>query len=99
MYSLTKPINKLTIEDVRKRAEGMLSNRRRINDMTVIKVKCWLYHSESRHKNGNEPFSFDNYVHHLGKETYLSHIEFDMIDCSDIGGKKRAIEIVNRWYS
>lgn len=51
----------MSIESVRKYAFQILSSR--VNDMTKIEVKCWLYHSESRIKNGNEPFTFDNYSH------------------------------------
>ena len=86
----------MIIENVRKYAMEILSSR--VNDMTKIEVKCWLYHSESRIKNGNEPFTFDNYSHCLGVAVLLDHIKFDLIDVTDLGGKDKAIEIVKRWY-
>lgn len=87
----------MTIQSVREDFEQMY-NERRINDMTKIKLKCWLYHSESRNKNGNPPFLFDNYVHALGKETYLDYIKFGLIDCEDLGGKEKAREVVENWF-
>lgn len=87
----------MSIEKVRQQAEEMLSHR--MNDYSKIKVKCWAYHSESRIRNGNEPFTFENYSHCLGKDVPLDYIKWDLIDVSDIGGKEKAIEVVNRWYS
>lgn len=87
----------MTIEEVRQQAEEMLS--RRMNDYSKIEVKCWVYHSESRVRNGNPPFTFKNYSHCLGKDVPLDYIKWDLIDVSDIGGKEKAIEVVNRWYS
>ena len=87
----------MSIEEVRQQAEKMLS--RRMNDYSKIEVKCWVYHSESRVRNGNEPFTFSNYSHCLGKDVPLDYIKWDLIDVSDIGGKEKAIEVVNRWYN
>jgi len=71
----------------------------RVNDMTKIKLKCWLQHSESRVNNNNPPFKFKAIKKVLYKEDYLSRIKYGMIDCDDLGGKDKAIEIVERWYS
>lgn len=87
----------LTIEKVRTQFAEFYSERN--NDMEKIKLKAWLYHSESRHKNGNPPFEYRNYTHADIKSTYLDYIRFDLIDCEDIGGKEKAIEIVERWYA
>lgn len=86
----------MTIEEVNEVANNMLT--RRTNDMTKIQCKCWVYHSKSRIKNGNEPFTFSNYIHGLGKDFYLEYINFGFIDCHDIGGKEKAIEIVEKWF-
>ncbi|MEC4565380.1 hypothetical protein L8C07_05435 [Paenibacillus sp. CMAA1739] len=55
--------------------------------LTKVVLKCWLSHSESRNKNNNYPFSFENYTNHLSVRDYIEQIELDMIDCEDIGGK------------
>lgn len=98
-YMLRVQSGKLTIEDVRKDVEKLLAASNRVNDMTKIRAKCWLYHSESRTKNGNQPFTFNTYTHHLNKQIYLCYIEHDLIDCTDLGGKEKAIKIVEKWYS
>ncbi|PLS19001.1 hypothetical protein CVD28_00950 [Bacillus sp. M6-12] len=97
-HLLDKKKKDITIESVRESYQEMY-NEGRINDMTKIKLKCWLYHSESRNKNGNPPFLFENYVHALGKETYLDYIKFGLINCDDIGGKEKANEIVMNWFA
>lgn len=97
-YLLQEKKKELTIESVRETYQEMY-NQGRINDMTKIKLKCWLYHSESRNKNGNPPFQFDHYVHALDKQFYLEFIEFGLIDCEDLGGKEKAKEIVTNYYS
>lgn len=89
----------MNINEVRKKAEEMLSYPHRMNDYSKIEVKCWLYHSESRVKNGNQPFKFENYSRRLDKHVPLNYIKYDLIDVSDIGGKEKAIEVVNRWFS
>lgn len=94
---VNKPKAELTIQSVREEFEQM-NNGRHINDMTKIKLKCWLYHSESRNKNGNPPFLFSNYVHALGKQTYLEYIQFGLINCDDLGGKEKAKEVVENWF-
>lgn len=86
----------LTIEQVREQFQTMYSKRN--NDMGKIRLKAWLYHSESRHKNGNPPFTFSNYTHADDKHMYLDHIRFDLIDCTDIGGKEKAAETVEKWF-
>lgn len=87
----------MTIDTVYQTVYYKLS--RNINSMTKIQLKCWVYHSESRVKNGNDPFKFDDYIHRLGKDFYLDYIHFDFIDCEEFGGKDNAIEIVNRWFA
>lgn len=60
--------------------------------MTKIMLKAWSFHSESRHKNGNQPFTFDNYTHHMRDKDYLEQVELNIIDCEDIGGKEETIK-------
>ena len=86
----------MTLDKVHETVNNMLS--RRTNDMTKIQCKCWVYHSESRVKNGNEPFEFSNYIHGLGKDFYLDYIKHDLIDCGELGGKDKAIAVVERWF-
>lgn len=85
-----------TANEVDQVADEMLLSR--TNTMTKLKIKCWQWHSKSRLKNGNEPFTFNEYSHVLGKQTYLDYIEIGLIDCNDIGGKDKAIEAVNHWF-
>jgi hypothetical protein len=59
--------------------------------MTKIQLKAWKNHSESRHKNNNKPFTFDNYTTHLRDKDCLEQVKLDIIDCSDIGGKDTVI--------
>lgn len=87
----------MNIESVKKSADAMLSSR--MNDMSKIEVKCWVYHSESRVRNGNEPFTFENYSHCLGATVPIDYIKYDLINVEDLGGKENAIEIVKRWYN
>ena len=86
----------MTNADIDKIVEKMLSTK--TNTMVKIKIKCWQWHSKSRIKNGNEPFTFENYNHSLGKQTYLDYIEMGFIDCDDLGGKDKAVEAVNHWF-
>lgn len=86
----------LTIEKVRKQFKDAYNKRN--NAMGKIRLKAWLYHAESRHRNGNPPFSFSNYTHADDKHMYLDYIRFDLIDCSDIGGKEKANEVVEKWF-
>lgn len=87
----------MSLTEVKTMAERMLATR--MNDMAKIKVKCWLFHSESRAQNNNEPFTFENHSRSLGKEDYLRHIHGDLIDCQDIGGKEKATQVVEKWFA
>lgn len=97
LMNATSKKAELSIEEVRKEVEEMY-NGRRIHPMEKIRLKAWLYHSESRHKNGNPPFQYDHYTHAVGKQLYLEYIQFGLIDCEDLGGKEKANEIVNNYY-
>ena len=86
----------MTIERVYETVNQMLS--RRTNEMTKIQCKCWVYHSESRAKNGNEPFEFSNYIRGLDKHFYLDYIKYNFINCDDLGGKEKVVAVVERWF-
>jgi hypothetical protein len=86
-----------TIENVRETYQEMY-NGKHVSPILKISLKAWLYHSESRHRNNNPPFQFDHYTHAIGKQTILEYIEFDLIDCEDLGGKEQVKEIVGNWY-
>lgn len=87
----------LTMEQVTKYTQGILVDR--CNLITKIKAKCWAYHSQSRIKNGNEPFSFDIYSRVIDAQSILSYIEYDNIEVDDLGGKAEVISAVKKWYS
>lgn len=86
----------MTINEVDETVAKMLQSK--TNTMMKIKIKCWEYHSKSRIKNGNEPYTFNEYNHAQGKQLYLDYIDYNFIDCDDIGGKDKAIEAVNHWF-
>lgn len=82
-----------TIERVR---EGYSNTYHLSNEITKLKMKCWLNHSESRHKNSNKPFTFLNYISHIRIRDILDHIKLDMIDCEDLGGKEYCISFLKK---
>ena len=59
--------------------------------LTKLMLKCWINHSESRNRNGNKPFTFDNYTNHMDDRFYLEQVELNIVDCSDIGGKEEIV--------
>lgn len=89
-------MNVLTVEEIHNVANRMLS--RNLNDMMKIQMKCWVYHSVNRIKNGNEPFTLDNFNYKLGMDTFLDYINLGLIDCDDLGGKEKAIEVIKKWF-
>lgn len=91
-----KKEKEVTIEQVRTMYEDMYSKAR--HDLIKIQLKAWLYHAESRHKNGNPPFTFSNYTHAAGIHPYVDYIRFGLIDCEDIGGKEAAEQLVKNYY-
>lgn len=81
-----------TIENARNLFESFYKEESNI--LIKIKLKCWINHSESRHKNNNYPFSYGNYSMFLKEIDMLLQVNYDMIDCSDIGGKEYVIEFL-----
>ena len=81
-----------TIESVR---EGYKLLYKKSNIYTKIALKAWLNHSESRHRNNNPPYTFENYDRHMNYYFYIEQIELGMINCDDIGGKEFAINYLN----
>lgn len=77
-----------TIEDVRNTFQQSYEG---CHVMTKIMLKCWVNHSESRNRNGNKPFTFDNYTSHMRDKDYFEQVQLNIIDCSDIGGKEEVI--------
>lgn len=80
------------IENVREEYKEMYEI---CNVITQVKLKCWLNHSESRHRNGNKPFTFNNYTNHMRyANSYIEQIRLGMIDVSDIGDNEAVIEYI-----
>lgn len=92
-----KKENNLEIEKIESDVAEMLANKR-LNNISKIEAKCWLYHSKSRLKNGNQPFTFQNYSRNLGHHVPLEYIKYGLIDVSDLGGQEMATNIVKKWY-
>lgn len=88
----------LNIETVRADFEKMYK-RAKINDMFRIRLKAWLYHSESRHKNNNPPFDLEIFVRRMGLKEYSYYVNYGLIDCEDVGGKELALRTIAKWYS
>lgn len=59
-----------------------------------IQMKCWLNHSESRHKNNNKPFTFSNYINHMRISDYSQQVQLGMINVDDLGGKDRVLALL-----
>jgi hypothetical protein len=87
-----------TVEDAKKDAEAMFAHR--INDMTKIKLKCWIAYCEyaRREENQKQAMQFDVYCNIVAPYTYMGHINSGEINCDDIGGKEAAILIVKTWF-
>lgn len=83
-----------TIEEVREEYDSMYNI---VNDLYKVKLKAWLHHSESRHKNGNKPFTFQNHSYKMPVSFYCDLISLDVIDVSDIGSKESIEEKLKRW--
>ncbi|OPH61780.1 hypothetical protein BC351_00640 [Paenibacillus ferrarius] len=62
--------------------------------LTKLMLKCWINHSESRNRNGNMPFTFENYNNCMNDRFYLEQVELNIIDCSDIGGKEEILQLL-----
>lgn len=64
--------------------------------LTKVMLKCWLNHSESRNKNNNSPFTFDNYINHQDELGYIEQINLNIIDVSDLGTKEHVINMIKK---
>jgi len=62
-----------------------------------VALKAWLYHSESRNRNNNPPFTFSNYENHMEAWLFIEQIELGMINCEGIGTKEEVIEFLRNW--
>jgi hypothetical protein len=60
--------------------------------LTKIMLKAWMNHSESRTKNNNPPFTFNNYVNHMSEVDYLEQVKLNIINVDDLGGKEEVIK-------
>ena len=82
-----------TIEEVRKEYNRSYD---RCNLNRKIMLKAWLYHSESRVKNNHHPFTLCVYSNTMEDQYLLEQVKFNMIDCSDLGGKAEIIEYLTK---
>lgn len=85
------------VERVEETASSFLTNRTDI--LTKVKVKCWIYHSKAMVSEKKQPMDYSKFNRILSKQMCLDYIDLDLIDCEDIGGKKRAIRFVNDWFT
>lgn len=61
---------------------------------TKVQLKCWLHYAESRHKNNNLPFRFTDYCNVMNTHSYIEQVYYDVIDCSDLGGKNSVLQFL-----
>ena len=78
-----------TIENVRDQYKKSFEGS---HMMSRIMMKAWLNHSESRTKNGNPPFTFNNYVRHMDEADYLEQVMLNVFKVDDIGGKEEIVK-------
>lgn len=88
---------KYTVEDAKKESESIYN---KVNDMTKIKLKCWIAYCEYARREENEEtaMKFEAYCNIVSPFTYIGHIESGEINCEDIGDKETAIAIVKKWF-
>lgn len=86
-----------TVEDAKNDSERIYN---KVNNMTKIKLKCWIAYCEyaEREENKENAIQFDAYCNIVSPFTYIGHIESGEINCDDIGGKEIAIGIVKEWF-
>jgi hypothetical protein len=70
-----------------------------VNDMTKIKLKCWLYYCQSRAKGAKTGLSFDNYQRYMQPLDYISMVRGICVDTSDLGGVEPSVAIICAWYN
>ena len=92
-----KEKNNYSVEDAKKESESIYN---KVNDMTKIKLKCWIAYCEYARKEENKKtaMKFEVYCNIVSPCTYIGHIESGEINCDDIGGKEKAISIVKKWF-
>lgn len=69
------------------------------SDANKIRLKCWLYYCECREKGGKHSIPFDQHRKTLKAVDYLSHVRGRTIDCSDMGGYDKAVDVVINYIS
>jgi hypothetical protein len=85
-----------TIEEARRQYEKM--NTYGSLYARVI-LKCWINHSESRNRNNNPPFTYENYQHHMRIVDCVEQIKLNMIDVEDLGGKEQVITMLTSGFA
>jgi hypothetical protein len=69
-----------------------------VNDITKIKLKCWLYYGQSRASGGKLSLPFDTYDSHMRAIDYLEMVRGFCVDVSDLGGLENSTIIICQWY-
>lgn len=69
------------------------------NTLKKIQLKCWYYYAEGRFQGGKGALRFSEYKKRMTHLDYLMLVKSYLIDCSDIGGVDRAIEVLTMWYN
>lgn len=64
----------------------------KMSSRMLLAARCWEYHSESRNKNGNKPFTFQNYLMHIRNIEIMEHVKYDLIKYDDVGNKECVID-------
>lgn len=70
----------------------------KVNDVTKLKLKCWLYYCEGRNEGGKDSLPFNQYLQMVSYTQLIEMIRGCVIDVSDLGGKDVALSKLSKWY-
>lgn len=70
----------------------------KVNGVTKIQLKCWLYYCESRDRGGKKAMTFDVYKEKVRMSELIQMIRGYLIDVSDLGGVDEAVSIISKYH-
>jgi hypothetical protein len=71
----------------------------RVNNMTKIKLKCWLFYYKSCIESKEETiFGFTTFKRYTTMGYYIDMVNSLTIDCTDLGGQEAGIKIIYEWH-
>jgi hypothetical protein len=70
-----------------------------VNDITKVKLKCWLNYCEGRSEGSKVSMTFTNYINRMKLSDYLQLVRTFVVDCSDIGEVEKVSKLILDWSS